>query len=84
MSYVSMATTLPYQLSNFFMYGWSFQDLATSRQQRIGVNVSTNSIAHMLRLIKKIVSKKGHVFMHLTITQIRKLTLTLLATSWRF
>ena len=45
-----------------FKYGWSFQDLATSRQQRLGVKVSTNSIALMLRIIKKIVSKKGYVF----------------------
>ena len=31
-------------------------------QQRIGLNVRTNSIAHMFRIIKKVVSKKGHVF----------------------
>ena len=31
-------------------------------QHRIGVNVSANSIAHMLRIIKKLVSKKEHVF----------------------
>ena len=62
MSYVSMATTLPKQLSKFFKYGWSFQDHANSRQQRIGVNVSTNSIAHMVRIIKLVVSKKEHEF----------------------
>ena len=27
----------------------------------MGVNVSANSIAHMLRIIKKVVSKKEHV-----------------------
>ena len=31
-------------------------------QQRIGVNASANSIAHMLRIIKKVDSKKEHVF----------------------
>ena len=44
------------------MYGWSIQGHANSRQQRIGVNVSLNSIAHMLRIIKRDVSKKEHVF----------------------
>ena len=33
-----------------------------TRQQRIGVNFSANSIAHMLRIIKKDVSKKEYVF----------------------
>ena len=47
---------------NFFKYGWSFQDHANSRQQRIGVTFSANSIAHMLRIIKRDVSKKEHVF----------------------
>ena len=51
-------------LSNsiFFKCGWSFQDHANSRRQRIGVNISANSIAHMLRIIKKVVSKKEHLF----------------------
>ena len=31
-------------------------------QQRIGVNVSANSIVLVLRIIKKVVSKKEHVF----------------------
>ena len=62
MSFVSMATTLPQQLSKFFKYGWYFQHHANSRQQRIGVNVSANFIKHMLRIIKKVVSKKEHVF----------------------
>ena len=44
------------------MYGWSFQGHANSRKQRIGVNFSANSIAHMLRIIKRDVSKKEHVF----------------------
>ena len=52
-----------YSTSLIFKYGWSFQDHANSRQQRIGVNVSANSIAHMLRIIKKVVCKKRHVFL---------------------
>ena len=44
------------------MYSWSIQGHANSRKQRIGVNVSANSIAHMLRIIKRGVSKKEHVF----------------------
>ena len=69
-------------LSNcqIFKYGWSFQDHANSRQKRLGVNVSANSIAHMLRIIKKVVSKKEHVF-HAPDNQSNKLTLTSLATS---
>ena len=43
-------------------YGRSFQHHANSRQQRIDVNCSTNLIAQMLRIIKKDVSKKEHVF----------------------
>ena len=31
----------------FFNYGWSFQDLATSMQQRIGVNVFTFHCTHI-------------------------------------
>ena len=44
------------------MYGWSFQGHANSRKERIGVNFSANSIAHMLRIIKRDDSKKEHVF----------------------
>ena len=44
------------------MCGWSFQGHANSRKQRIGVNFSENSIAHMLRIIKRDVIKKEHVF----------------------
>ena len=44
------------------MYGWSFQGHANSRKQRIGVNFSENSIAHMLRIIKRDFIKKEHVF----------------------
>ena len=44
------------------MYSWSFQGHANSRKQRIGVNFSANSIAHMLRIIKRDVSKKEHGF----------------------
>ena len=44
------------------MYGWSFQGHANSRKQRIGVNFSAYSLAHMLRIIKRDVSKKEHVF----------------------
>ena len=45
-----------------FKYGWSFQDHANSRQHRIGVNVSANSVAHVLRIIRKVDSKKENVF----------------------
>ena len=44
------------------MYSWLFQGHANSRKQRIGVNFSANSIGHMLRIIKRDVSKKEHVF----------------------
>ena len=44
------------------MYSWSFQGHANSRKQRISVNFSAISIAHMLRIIKRDVSKKEHVF----------------------
>ena len=44
------------------MYDWSFQGHANIRQQRIGVNFSANYIAHMLRIIKRVVSRKEHVF----------------------
>ena len=45
------------------------------------VNFSENSIAQMLRIIKKYVSKKWHVFHSPDKMQIRKLTLTSLITS---
>ena len=57
-----METTLPYLLSEFLKYGQSFSDLANSWQKRISVNFSANSIAQMLQIIKKYVSKKYHVF----------------------
>ena len=44
------------------MYSGSLQGHANSRKQSIGVNFSTNCIAHMLRIIKRDVSKKEHVF----------------------
>ena len=44
------------------MYSWSFQGHANSGKQRIGVNFYANSITHMLRIIKRDVSKKEHVF----------------------
>ena len=44
------------------MYGWSIQCHANSRKQRIGINFSANSIAHMLRIIKRDVSKKENAF----------------------
>ena len=44
------------------MHSWSFQGHANSRKQRIGVNFSANSIARILRIIKRDVSKKEHVF----------------------
>ena len=64
-----------------FKYGWSFQDHVNSRQQRMDVNVSANSIAHMLRIIKKVVSKKGYVFHAPDNHSNNALTLKSLATS---
>ena len=55
MSYVFHGNDFTLATVKIFKYSWSFQDLAISRQQRIGLNVSANSIAHMLRIIKKVV-----------------------------
>ena len=44
------------------MYGQSFSDHVNPRKKRISVNFSANSIAHMLLILKKDVSKKLHIF----------------------